>query len=138
MGLGLDHPVDSEERNKAGEALFNSPLTAIEERLNAVTAERDRARAQFAEEEEWCLDWQNELLVNADESGPYCDDVAQPEIITRYVRWLEEERDRYEKALQTISYLQNGQCNYGESPDDAMERIARAALAPVSEELHRA
>ena len=43
-------------------------------------------------DEDWRTDWENDLLTNAPEWLD--DDVAQCEIVTRYVRWLEAENAR--------------------------------------------
>jgi len=43
-------------------------------------------------DEDWRTDWENDLLANAPEWLD--DDVAQCEIVIRYVRWLEAENAR--------------------------------------------
>ena len=49
-------------------------------------------------DEDWRTDWENDLLANAPEWLD--DDVAQCEIVTRYVRWLEAENARLRAQVE--------------------------------------
>ena len=49
-------------------------------------------------DEDWRTDWENDLLANAPEWLD--DDVAQCEIVIRYVRWLEAENARLRAQVE--------------------------------------
>jgi len=50
--------------------------------------------------EDWRTDWENDLLANAPEWLD--DDVAQCEIVIRYVRWLEAENARLRAQVEAV------------------------------------
>jgi len=51
-------------------------------------------------DEDWRTDWENDLLANAPEWLD--DDVAQCEIVIRYVRWLEAENARLRAQVEAV------------------------------------
>lgn len=110
---GLDHPVDSEERGNASDALFNSPLTALEERLNAAEQSCAAAESEVAslkEERETArrnaknaTDSKNRMLTQRDDARSAVV-VAESEVaslrqvVTDLLKWI----DRYRGADPTL------------------------------------
>ena len=79
-------------------------------------------------DEDWRTDWENDLLANAPEWLD--DDVAQCEIVTRYVRWLEDENARLRSELVQAKEERNSASKRATRLADAVD-ILRAQVEAV-------
>jgi len=79
-------------------------------------------------DEDWRTDWENDLLANAPEWLD--DDVAQCEIVTRYVRWLEAENARLRSELVQAKEERNSASKRATRLADAVD-ILRAQVEAV-------